>query len=120
MLTIHLSDLQFHGCHGLYKEEKITGGDFLVNVEVEVDEPEELITSLHQSLNYVLVYDIVKKRMTIPTPLLETIAMELAHEIITASSMVKKVTISIVKQAAPIVNFIGKVGVRYVKEREAF
>jgi len=119
MLTIHLTNLQFHCQHGLYAEEKKLGGDFVVHAHVEMEEPAAVITSLHQSLNYVQVYDIIKRRMGQPTQLLETIAMELATEILHASPLAKKVSISIAKQAAPIVNFTGQVGVEYTIERSS-
>jgi len=115
MLTIHLSNLKFYGYHGLYPQEKKVGGEFLVQADVEITEPAGIITSLEESVSYVAVYDIIKRRMQIPTPLLETIAMELADEIL-AIPLVKKVSLRIIKMAAPVINFEGQLGVSYTKE----
>ena len=119
MLTIHLSNLRFHGFHGLYEEEKIIGGDFLVDADIEMDEPRSLIKSLHESLNYVQAYECIKKSMDHPTPLIETIAMEIAQNILNLSTSVQKVSISIKKISPPIINFIGQVGISYARSRGA-
>jgi len=117
MLTIHLSNLSFHGFHGLYEEEKIIGGDFLVDADIDMDEPLSLIKSLHQSLNYVEVYECIKKSMDHPTPLIETIAMEIAENILSLSLSIQNVKITIKKVSPPIINFIGQVGISYSKSR---
>jgi len=117
MLKIHLSNLRFHGFHGLYEQEKIIGGEFLVDADIEMDEPQSLIKHLHQSLNYVQAYECIKKSMEHPTPLIETIAMEIAENILALSPAVQEVTIRIKKISPPIINFIGQVGISYSKSR---
>ena len=95
----------------------MVGGEFIVNVDVELYEPASVIHSLSQSLDYVAVYQIVKQRMAQPTFLLETIAMELTDSILSASILVKKVAVHIKKIVVPIVNFEGQVAVCYSKEK---
>lgn len=117
MLAIHLSNLRFFCHHGLYEEEKMVAGEFMVNVDVELKEPGLVVRSLNQSVDYAKVYQIVKQRMAQPTPLLETVAMELANSILSTSILTKKVFISITKVVPPIVNFEGRVTVSYSKEK---
>ena len=80
MFTINLHNLQFFSFHGIHEEERILGNNYEVNVELSFD-TEEQITALEQTINYASVYDIIKKRMSVPTALLETLAQDLAQEI---------------------------------------
>ncbi|MEO6549602.1 MAG: dihydroneopterin aldolase [Ferruginibacter sp.] len=115
MLTIHLHKLLFHAFHGFYEEEQILGNEFEVNADVIVDAPDP-ITKLRQTVNYVTIYDTIKLRMQQPTPLLETVAQELARAIHKIDSRIKSVRITIKKLSPPIENFQGIVGVSYEGE----
>jgi dihydroneopterin aldolase len=110
MLIIHLHKLLFHSFHGLYEEEQVLGNEFEVNADIEVDIPEE-IKNIQQTVNYVTIYNCIKKRMQQPTPLLETLAQDLITAIHKLDDRIKSVNINIKKTAAPIKNFQGIVGV---------
>ena len=112
MFTIHLHKLLFHAYHGLYAEEQVLGNDFEVTADIEIATPEQIIT-LKQTVNYVTIYNVIKQRMAKPTPLLETIAQELAQAIGGIDERIKSVSISIKKLSPPIENFQGIVGVSY-------
>lgn len=116
MLTIHLSNLNFFCYHGLYNEEKIIGSEYLVDVKIDLHKIESVIQSIDHTLDYVQVYELIKKRMMQPTELLETIAMELADTILNISHLAKKVDIKITKKNVPFTNFEGQVSVSYIKE----
>jgi len=58
MFTIHLHHLRFFSFHGVHEEEGILGNDFEVNVDATFNS-NETITRLHQTVNYVKVYDII-------------------------------------------------------------
>lgn len=115
MLTIHLHKLSFHAFHGFYEEEQILGNEFEINADVVVEIPGQ-ITSLRQTVNYVTIYDVIKQRMQHATPLLETVAQELALAIHQIDERVKSVSITISKSTPPIENFQGLVGVSYKRE----
>lgn len=110
MLTIHLHRLQFHAYHGLYDLEKFSGNNFEIDVDVEV-EINEVITRLHQTLNYATVYEVIKKRMLHPTPLLETVAQEMTTLIHDMDERIRSIRITIKKLSPPIEHFEGVVGV---------
>lgn len=112
MLTIHLHKLLFHSFHGVYEEEQLLGNEFEVNADIELDTNEQL-TKLRQTVNYVTVYEVIKKRMQQSTPLLETVAQELAQLIHKIDDRIKSVSITIKKLSPPIENFQGEVGVSY-------
>ncbi len=116
-MTIYLSDLTFYCHHGLYEEETIVGGNYVVDVEIKINTPEQTIDSIEETVNYVAAYDLVKKRMMQPTPLLETIVMELCDQLLQLSLLVQSVTISIRKFALPIAGFQGHTAVKFAKEK---
>jgi 7,8-dihydroneopterin aldolase/epimerase/oxygenase len=115
MLSIQLRNLHFFAYHGLFEQEKKTGNNFELDVDIQVDAPAR-ITSLKHTLDYVTVYEMIEKRMEQPTALLETVAQELVEKIHELDSRVKLVEITIRKLAPPIKNFKGYVGISYKKE----
>ena len=116
MVTISLHHLKFHGFHGCYEEEKITGNEFEVNLDVSFNESGSIIYKLHDSINYVSLFHLVKNRMKNATPLLETIAMELAEEIKNHFPQVMEIDIAVKKINPPIFNFQGSTSVRFRKQ----
>lgn len=117
MFTIQLQNLLFKSFHGLYAEEKILGNNFIVNVTVKYLTNDESITSLDKTINYELIFEIVERRMSLPTELLETVTMQIASEILNKFTLVNEVDVSIAKQNPPIKNYVGNVVVSYHKKR---
>ena len=76
---------------------------------------EEIIHSLKQTINYVEVYDIVKRHFERPRQLLEMLAQEITEDIHESDARIRSVEIHINKLNPPIANFIGSVGVSYSK-----
>jgi dihydroneopterin aldolase len=116
LMTIELTGLRFHAFHGLYEEEKIAGNEFEVSLYVSYRPQNEIVNELSGTINYAVIFDIVKKRMQERTDLLETIAMSLAEEIRREFAEIQKVDISIKKLHPPIAGFSGNVAARYQKE----
>jgi 7,8-dihydroneopterin aldolase/epimerase/oxygenase len=116
MVTLRLVGVHFFSYHGIYPIEKVTGNDFYVNMEVSFNEHGEDITSIDQTISYEHLFHILKARMDIPTPLLETIAIEVGKEIHEKYPAVKSIHIDITKQRPPIEGLNGAVGVSWNKE----
>lgn len=114
MLTIQLNNLIFHAYHGLYKEERIIGNDFEVNIEVTFDEQKK-ITEINETVDYVLIHGIVKKIMDNPTPLIETVVQEIVEKIKLFDPKIVSVMVNIKKINPAIANFNGTVGIIYTK-----
>ena len=117
MMTIQLHQLRFHAFHGIYAEEKVLGGEFEVNLSVNYEPTHLPVTDLHQSINYALLYELVKKKMETPSAILETFVTNLAMDILAQFSIVEEVYISITKLRPPIINFEGSVGVSFTLKR---
>ncbi|GAB2810397.1 dihydroneopterin aldolase [Ferruginibacter profundus] len=116
MFTIHLHHLRFFSFHGVHEEESILGNDYEVNADVTFTATEATVTALHQTINYVKIYDIIKQQMHIPTALLETVAQDLAEKIYAYDQRITSININIKKEHPPIPNFTGSVGVSYKKD----
>ena len=116
MIIVQLHDLLFNAFHGIHEEEKILGNEYVVNASLEFDEKKDVITHINDTINYTAVYNIIKKRMSIPTPLLETLVMETGNEIHNEFPRLKSISISIKKMHPPIEGMRGSVGVNWHKE----
>jgi len=116
MLTVHLSDLKFFAHHGAYEGEATAGNEFEVHVRVSYEEKKIKFDSLKNVLNYEDLFGLVRKRMAVPTPLLEELAEGIIRKIRHEYSFVKEVSISIFKLQPPIGGFQGKVGITLQKK----
>jgi dihydroneopterin aldolase len=75
MGIIQLNNLEFFAFHGCFKEERIIGNRFLVDVVLETDTNEaEETDDLTKTINYQEIYKIVKSEMEINSKLLENLA----------------------------------------------
>jgi dihydroneopterin aldolase len=114
VFTIHLNNLTFFAHHGLYKEEQLLGAEFEVNADITVAAKEKIV-DIEQTVNYVSVYYMIKKRMAIATPLLETLAQDMIEEIYQSDKRILSISVSIKKIHPPLTNFTGNVSVSLIK-----
>jgi 7,8-dihydroneopterin aldolase/epimerase/oxygenase len=115
MFTINLHNLIFHAHHGLHHEEKVLGNSYEVNLSLSFA-GNNRIDSLEQSIDYTLVYQTIRQRMAIPTPLLETLAQDIAHQVHALDSRIASITVSVEKKNPPITSMQGRVSVSYQKD----
>ena len=115
MFTIQLNNLRFFSFHGLYEEEKVLGNEYEVNAAITINAHEPVL-ALHQTIDYVKIYHIIKEQMDIPTALLETVVQNLAEHIYTSDNRITSIDINIKKLYPPIAEFIGNVGVSFKKD----
>jgi 7,8-dihydroneopterin aldolase/epimerase/oxygenase len=115
MYSITLNNLPFFAYHGVHVEETLVGGNFEVSISVDFM-PMHNIKNLADTINYVAIYEIVKKRFAIPEKLLEVLAQDISTLIYEMDYRIKQINISIQKLNAPITNFEGNVGIRFTKE----
>ena len=118
MVTVQLHNLLFSGHHGVFKEELATGNTFEVHLDVLYDDNHHRVATLDDTVNYVILFGIVKQRMHQPSPLLEKIAEEIIAGIKDRYPFISEAIISIYKLQAPIGNFQGKAGITLHKKFE--
>ncbi len=114
MFTIHLNNCRFYAYHGLHQEEAVVGAAFEVSLSASFEEDGK-VTAMKQTINYVDIFEMVKKHFTNPRQLLETLAQEIVDDVYVLDSRVKLVEIHLTKLNPPIANFTGTVGVSYTK-----
>ena len=117
MLSINLNNLVFFGYHGLYEEEKILGNEYELNIAIK-HAPQRLpVEKLEDTVDYTAVYELVKQRMAVPTPLLETLATSIATEILDVFTLADEVFVSIRKMHPPVSKINGNLGVTFTLKR---
>ncbi|HEX6914478.1 MAG TPA: dihydroneopterin aldolase [Chitinophagaceae bacterium] len=113
MLSIELRRLRFHAFHGVFPEERILGNEYEADLSVSFIPAALPVYQLGDTMDYTSLYEMVKRRMAIPTPLLETIATEISDEIRLQYPQVTGIRISIRKLYPPVNSFEGTVGVSF-------
>ena len=116
-MTIFLKDIVFHACHGLYPEEIKIGGRFVVNAEIAYGSGNHVVRKIDETINYESVYRVIERRMLEPTPLLETLVMEIAFLILDNFPKADSVKVNIEKCNPPIEGMEGSVAVEFAAVR---
>ena len=117
-MRIYLNELIFFGYHGMYPEEKKLGNTYKVEVVIDFIPQPSIVDLLDQTIDYVMVFALVKKRMDMPTSLLETLVSYIADDILLEQPIADKVFVKITKVHMPIPQFDGNVSVAIEKSRD--
>jgi len=95
------------------------GNHYVVDIKIEVSTNNQIIESIAETIDYSKVFDMLQKRMQIPTPLLETIASDFCHTVLNTFKLASSIDFSIKKLNPPIEKFIGDVGVQFILKRNS-
>ena len=116
MGLIHIENMEFYSFHGHFKEERIVGNRFLVNLIIETDMkiPAES-DNLRDAVNYQRAYEIVKQQMEIKSYLLENIAKRILDAIYSEMTGIQKATVKVSKLNPPMGGKIGSVSVELAR-----
>ena len=100
--TIELKNLKFHAYHGCLPEERTAGNDFVVNLTCKVPLKKAAESDLiNDTLDYAVLYNIVKDTMANPVFLLEKLAGTILAEIRRQAPSVKSATVTVCKMRPP-------------------
>ena len=112
MGLIKIENMEFYSFHGHFKEERIVGNKFIVDLTIETDMkvPRES-DNLKDAVNYQRVYEIVKSQMDMKSYLLEHIAGRIIDSIYAEMEGIEKVTVKVSKMNPPMGGKIGSVSV---------
>jgi dihydroneopterin aldolase len=104
--------MEFYAFHGHFREERIVGNKFLVDLTIETDMtiPAES-DNLKDAVNYQRVYEIIKSQMETKSYLLEHIAARIIDAIYAEMSGIEKITVKVSKMNPPMGGKIGSVSV---------
>ena len=74
-MKILLEKMRFHAFHGVMPEETIVGGEYEVSIALDTDFSKAMETDdLEGTINYAIVFDLVRQEMHIPSKLIEHVA----------------------------------------------
>jgi dihydroneopterin aldolase len=104
--------MEFYSFHGHFREERIVGNKFLVDLTIETDMTQPSASdNLKDAVNYQRVYEIVKLQMEMKSHLLEHIAGRILDAIYVEMTGIQKVTVKVSKLNPPMGGKIGSVSI---------
>lgn len=116
LTIIELENMEFQAFHGCYPLEKVVGNRFLVNVTIEADLREAVYSdAVGDTINYLTVFETVRKQMAITSNILENVAGRIVEAIYDDYTQCKKVKVKVSKLAPPLGGKIEKVSVTVTK-----
>jgi|694.fasta_scaffold67176_3 dihydroneopterin aldolase len=113
MGKIRIENMSFKAYHGVYPKENKIGGEFVVDVELNVDIVKAgKSDKLEDTYDYSIVYEICKREMTIVSKLIEYVGTRIKTSIAKELKIKKKnISVKITKKNPPIKGFNGEVSV---------
>jgi 7,8-dihydroneopterin aldolase/epimerase/oxygenase len=100
---IGLEGMEFYAYHGVYEEERKTGGKYIVDVLVYTNTAEAQQNDvLNGTVNYENIYRIVKENMQVPVKLIEHLAAKICNQVRTLLAEDDKIKIKIRKLQPPL------------------
>ncbi len=112
MGLIQIENMEFYSFHGHFKEERIVGNKFLVDLTIETDMTvPSKSDNLKDALNYQRVYEIIKQQMELKSHLLEHIAGRILDAVYADMDGITKATVKVSKMNPPMGGKIGSVSV---------
>ena len=100
--AIFVNDIQLHAYHGVMPQEQLTGNDYLVSVSAQYPIDKAITTDdVQHTLNYAMVYDIVKEEMGISSKLVEHVAGRIAQHLMKQFADISAVQVRVSKLNPP-------------------
>lgn len=116
MGLIEIENMEFYAFHGCYKEEKIVGNKFTVNVSIIADCDKAAETDdINHTVNYQKVYTMIKKEFEKKSNLLENVAGRILDSLYANFAGIERATVKVSKHNPPMGGKIDKVSVTLTK-----
>ena len=110
--------MEFHSFHGCLEHEQQLGNSFLVTLTMELDTYEAGKTdALEHTLNYQLVYDVVKKQMDIPSKLIEHVGQRILDGVFDEFPQIQSLDVKLSKLNPPLGGKVDKVSIELCKKK---
>ncbi len=112
MGLIQLEGMEFYAYHGCFKEERVAGNHFVIDLSIERDLSSAAQTdNLRDTLNYQEAYSLIKKEMVKKSYLLEHIAERILKALYAKFQGIEKATVKVSKMNPPMGGKIKQVSV---------
>lgn len=112
MHKIILEGIKLYAYHGCLKEESIIGGNFIVDISMDTDFSIAAQTDkLNQTIDYVIVYEIVKIQMAIRSNLIEQVGQRIINALKKEFVNIKRLEVKVTKLNPPMNGNVEKVSI---------
>jgi len=112
MNKIVIEGIKLYCFHGCLEEEARIGANYTVDVSMETNFKEATQTDdLSKTIDYVIVYDIVKKQMAIRSKLIEQVAQRIVDELKQTFPSLQHTEVRVTKINPPMNGDVEKVSV---------
>ncbi len=103
MSVISIEGMEFYAYHGCFKEEQLIGTWFVVDLFLTTDTTSaEQTDNLHETVNYLEVYQVVKREMEVNSKLLEHVGRRILKAVHDQFPSVEKARIKVRKMNPPL------------------
>ncbi|MGZ4116066.1 MAG: dihydroneopterin aldolase [Bacteroidia bacterium] len=112
MHKILVQGINVYAYHGCLEEEGKIGCNYIVDVTMETDFTEAAKTDdLNKTIDYVVVYNIVKAQMAIRSKLIEQVGQRIVEELKKELKGLKKIKVKVTKLNPPMNGNVDKVAI---------
>jgi dihydroneopterin aldolase len=102
-MQLLLENITFHAYHGVFPEENRVGGTYVVTLTLDLDLQKASETDdLEDTINYQLVYDVVKAEMHQQSKLIEHVAGRILRAIMSTFLQIAKAEVKLKKLNPPL------------------
>ncbi|MBR5783585.1 MAG: dihydroneopterin aldolase [Bacteroidales bacterium] len=116
MAKIRLEKMEFYAFHGCFEEEQAIGTYFNVDLELETDTTKsQQSDNLNDTVNYLHVYQVVKKEMNISSKLLENVCERIANAVLKEYNQIQSLSVKVSKLNPPLGGKLDAVSVEITK-----
>lgn len=112
MAQIHIEGMEFHAYHGFYKEERVIGNKYLLDIKFDTDTDKAIETdNIEGTVNYQEVYNLIKIEMAVKSKLLEHVAGRIISQLKAAFPQIKNIELKISKLRPPVDGIVHKISI---------
>ncbi|MEZ4910948.1 MAG: dihydroneopterin aldolase [Saprospiraceae bacterium] len=96
-VKVSVKGASFYAFHGFYPEERKSGHNFIVSVDVWYDKKTESNENIADTINYELIYNIVQEEINIARILIETLVESILTRVLLLSTDITKAKVTVGK-----------------------
>ena len=112
MGIINVTGIKLYAYHGCLDEEAVIGANYIVDVCIETDfHQAERTDDLSKTVDYVIVYNIVKAEMAIRSKLIEHVAGRISEALVRRIPEIEKAEVKVTKLNPPMDGDVQEVSV---------
>lgn len=101
--SIELKNMRFYAFHGVMEHETTQGNNFVVTLRFSADLKGACESDdLGQTVNYAVVYDLVKEQMAQPSQLIENVAYRILQRVKEAFPQIDSMEVELSKMNPPV------------------